>query len=618
MIDDGDPGSVSTEARRALEAIVMAATDPVPSQLLAQLLEVSVEAVEGLCEQLAAEYEATARGFQLARIAGGWRYQTHPDLYPYVERFAMDGQAVRLSSAALETLAIVAYKQPISRAQVSAIRGVNVDAVLRTLEQRGYVHEVGRDTGAGQAVLFGTTPFFLERLGLDTLDDLPALGDFVPAAEVVEALEMSLKVGADDEVADDEVDADDEVADDEVAVDSDEVTVDSEDAESVADGEVGEEPEVVDEGDVVDEPEVVGDAEATVDGEVADQAGVDAEAGDGSVSGDGPTEGEADGGLASEEETASSEDDQDLGADTLAGDDSSLDDEGITAEGPPASIDLREARVDAAEDEPVEVIDLREPEPVANGPEPALVGDHRLVDQGVADADLRDPGDGRPDHPAPLVLNPPTFGDVGSTPDSGVGLEPRPVPGPVARSSVVSEPNDPVASDPDGQVVAPQAVEPEPVAEEPEPIAEQPEPEPVAEEPELEPIAEEPEPEPVAEESELVLVVEADESGAAAVVGVGAAGSDAVERAVAGDQEFDGGVEGGDAAGLAADEPFRPAGDRRAADPAGWGVGPDSPPVGGDPGPVASPVPGHLRRPERPDRSERPLTEPGDVEPGAE
>jgi segregation and condensation protein B len=198
MMDTTEPPSAEclAEARRAVEAIVLVATDPIPSQLLAQLLELPVEVVGQLCDGLARSYAEAGHGFQLVQVGGGWRYQTDPDLAPYVERFALDGQSTRMSSAALETLAIVAYKQPISRAQISAIRGVNVDGVLRTLAQRGYVEEVGRDTGAGQAVLFGTTSYFLERVGLNGLDQLPALGDFVPSAQVVEALEQTLRVEA--------------------------------------------------------------------------------------------------------------------------------------------------------------------------------------------------------------------------------------------------------------------------------------------------------------------------------------------------------------------------------------------------------------------------------------
>lgn len=194
--DDAGGGGRS-ETVRAIEAIVMVSSEPIPAQLLAQLLELPLDRVTELCRSLATEYELQGHGFQLVEVAGGWRYQTHPDLAPYVERFAIDGQSARLSAAALETLAIVAYKQPISRAQVSAIRGVNVDGVLRTLVQRGYVDEVGRDTGAGQAVLFGTTSFFLERVGLRSTDELPSLGDFVPSADIVEALEQTLRVEPD-------------------------------------------------------------------------------------------------------------------------------------------------------------------------------------------------------------------------------------------------------------------------------------------------------------------------------------------------------------------------------------------------------------------------------------
>jgi segregation and condensation protein B len=184
---------MADEARRAIEAVLMVADEPVDPHLLAQLLEVAPAKVEELCAELAAAYDADDRGFTLVRVAGGYRFQSHPDLAPYVERFVLEGQSSRLSAAALETLAIIAYKQPVSRMQIAAIRGVNVDGVLRTLQQRGYVAEIARDAGPGQAVLFGTTTMFLEKLGLDSLDDLPPLGDFVPGADVVEALEQGLR-----------------------------------------------------------------------------------------------------------------------------------------------------------------------------------------------------------------------------------------------------------------------------------------------------------------------------------------------------------------------------------------------------------------------------------------
>ena len=190
-----------TDEVRAIEAIVLVAQDPVPPTLLAQLLERSVDDIERWCTELAAAYEAAndggGRGFQLVRVAGGYRLQTHPGLTPYVERFLLHDQRARLSGAALETLAIVAYKQPISRAQIASIRGVDPDGVLRTLQGRGYVDAVGRDQGPGQAVLYGTTPTFLEKLGLDRVEDLPPIAEFIPGADVVEALEAGLR-GADD------------------------------------------------------------------------------------------------------------------------------------------------------------------------------------------------------------------------------------------------------------------------------------------------------------------------------------------------------------------------------------------------------------------------------------
>ncbi len=187
--------------KRAIEAIVLVAHDPVPVDLLAQLIEQPTSLVDRWCDELAESYVEAGRGFELARIAGGVRYQTAADLTPYVERFLLHDQRARLSGAALETLAIVAYKQPISRAQVGAIRGVDPDGVLRTLHARGYIDEVGRDDGPGQAMLFGTTPTFLEKLGLESLDDLPAIAEFIPGADVVEMLEHGLRVTPEIEVS---------------------------------------------------------------------------------------------------------------------------------------------------------------------------------------------------------------------------------------------------------------------------------------------------------------------------------------------------------------------------------------------------------------------------------
>jgi segregation and condensation protein B len=188
---------VDAEIVRAVEAIVMVSSEPVPSELMAQLLEQPVTVIEAVLGELSSAYEEAGHGFQLANVAGGWRFQSHPTMAQYVERFVLDGQRARLSSAALETLAIIAYKQPISRLQVASIRGVDPDAVMRTLHSRGYIAPVGRDSGPGQAVMWGTTPLFLEKLGLASLDDLPSVASFVPDASLVEALEKTLRVNVD-------------------------------------------------------------------------------------------------------------------------------------------------------------------------------------------------------------------------------------------------------------------------------------------------------------------------------------------------------------------------------------------------------------------------------------
>jgi segregation and condensation protein B len=185
---------IDSETVRAIEAIVMVAVEPVAPDLLAQLLEQPTAVIERLCAQLSAAYDEAGHGFQMVKVAGGYRYQSHAELAPYVERFLLDGQRARMSGAALETLAIVAYKQPLSRAQIASIRGVDPDGVLRTLQARGYVTEVARDSGPGQAIMYGTTPTFLEKLGLNSLSDLPPIAEFVPGADVVEALEFGLRV----------------------------------------------------------------------------------------------------------------------------------------------------------------------------------------------------------------------------------------------------------------------------------------------------------------------------------------------------------------------------------------------------------------------------------------
>lgn len=178
---------------RGIEALVMISAEPIPDAVLAQALATDEVTIRTICVALSDSYEDQDRGFQLAYIAGGWRFQSHPEMADVISAYVIEGQNAKLSPAAMETLAIIAYKQPISRAQIGAIRGVNVDGVLRTLSQRGYVAEIGRDDGPGQAVLFGTTASFCERLGIADPTQLPPLGDFVPPAHVLEALEQTLR-----------------------------------------------------------------------------------------------------------------------------------------------------------------------------------------------------------------------------------------------------------------------------------------------------------------------------------------------------------------------------------------------------------------------------------------
>jgi segregation and condensation protein B len=164
-----------------LEAILFVADEPVTSAALAEALGSERRAVEELLERLAASYREGRSGLVLRRVAGGWRIYTHPDVAPAVERFLLSSRHTRLTKAALETMAIVAYKQPVTRHQVSAIRGVDTEGVLKALVDRGLLAEVGREDGPGRPVLYGTTPEFLERLGLDSVNDLPPLAPLLGA-----------------------------------------------------------------------------------------------------------------------------------------------------------------------------------------------------------------------------------------------------------------------------------------------------------------------------------------------------------------------------------------------------------------------------------------------------
>ncbi len=173
------PDELEPDLRNSLEAILLVADEPVPVVMLAQVLERPRDEIAAALKELAVYYDEQQRGFDLREIAGGWRFYTREEYAPLVERFVRDGQEVRLTQAALETLAVVAYRQPVSRARVSAVRGVNCDGVMRTLTLRGLVEEAGTDHETG-AILYRTTGYFLERLGLASLDELPDLAPFLP------------------------------------------------------------------------------------------------------------------------------------------------------------------------------------------------------------------------------------------------------------------------------------------------------------------------------------------------------------------------------------------------------------------------------------------------------
>ncbi len=182
---DSHPVGESPTLEGSLEAILLVVDEPVSEVVLAQVLEEPQDAVRAALTALATQYTRSQRGFELREVAGGWRFYTRPEYAAAVERFVLDGQQARLTQAALETLAVVAYRQPVSRARVSAVRGVNVDGVMRTLLTRGLVEECGSDAESG-ALLYRTTSYFLERLGLGSLDELPPLAPYLPDIETID------------------------------------------------------------------------------------------------------------------------------------------------------------------------------------------------------------------------------------------------------------------------------------------------------------------------------------------------------------------------------------------------------------------------------------------------
>ena len=203
----GLPGVAELELKPALEAVLMVVDEPATEEHLAKILERPKRQITRALRELAGEYAAQGRGFELRFVAGGWRFYTRAEYAPAVERFVLDGQQARLTQAALETLAVVAYRQPVSRSRVSAVRGVNCDGVMGTLLQRGLVAEAGTEPETG-AILYVTTNYFLERMGLRGLDELPELAPFLPEAEAIEA-ETQEAVPSFDPDAPDSEDADD-------------------------------------------------------------------------------------------------------------------------------------------------------------------------------------------------------------------------------------------------------------------------------------------------------------------------------------------------------------------------------------------------------------------------
>ncbi|MFI6563102.1 SMC-Scp complex subunit ScpB [Streptomyces sp. NPDC050534] len=195
------------DLKPALEAVLMVVDEPASEEHLAKILERPKRQIGDALRELADDYAVQGRGFELRFVAGGWRFYSRAEYAPAVERLVLDGQTARLTQAALETLAVVAYRQPVSRSRVSAVRGVNCDGVMRTLLQRGLVQEAGTEPETG-AILYTTTNYFLERMGLRGLDELPELAPFLPEAEAIEA-ETLEGVPSFDPDAPDSEDADD-------------------------------------------------------------------------------------------------------------------------------------------------------------------------------------------------------------------------------------------------------------------------------------------------------------------------------------------------------------------------------------------------------------------------
>lgn len=181
--------------RGALEALLFASDEPVSAARLARLLDAAPGDVESVLADLAEEYRESERGFQLREVAGGWRFYTHPAYHDVIEQYVLSWDTRRLSQAALEALAVIAYHQPVVRAGVNAVRGVNSEGVIASLVEKGLVREVGRDKNGGNAILYGTTRTFLEKFGLKDISELPPLAEFAPDAETAHSIRERLSTG---------------------------------------------------------------------------------------------------------------------------------------------------------------------------------------------------------------------------------------------------------------------------------------------------------------------------------------------------------------------------------------------------------------------------------------
>ena len=179
-MESDDPDDLGAPSlRAAVEALLLLADEPMSIMTLAEATRTPVDDVATIVHELAAEYTGQGRGFDLREVAGGWRFYTRAECSPLIERWVLDGQQARLTQASLETLAVIAYQQPVSRGKVSAVRGVNVDGVIKTLLTRGLIEEAGHDGESG-SILYRTTSYFLERLGISSLEELPPLAEHLP------------------------------------------------------------------------------------------------------------------------------------------------------------------------------------------------------------------------------------------------------------------------------------------------------------------------------------------------------------------------------------------------------------------------------------------------------